>query len=197
VAAGAPHSLDIAELVLSCLGGGQDRTLTIRTAKGTILAVADGAGGTSAGATAAEAALRGVAAFAHAAAIDTPDGWPRFIQTTDVALASSGGQCALVVATVTGARILGASVGDAGAWLIDDTVVDLTANQVRKPLLGTGTLLLASDGLLKYAPPDAIARVARERDLQNAVHSIAELPRLRSGSLPDDVSVVLCRASST
>ncbi|MCW5802086.1 MAG: hypothetical protein KIT31_06840 [Deltaproteobacteria bacterium] len=56
-----------------------------------------------------------------------------------------------------------------------DGVVDLTAGQVRKPLvgdgclprpisapaLGTATLLVASDGLLRYAKAPDIARLAR------------------------------------
>jgi len=105
-------------------------------------------------------------------------------------------------------RIVGVSVGDCGAWLIAQNGIDeLTANQVRRPLLGSGeaipvafesaladaTLLLATDGLLKYARRDRIAAVALGPDLQMAAYALADLPRLRSGALPDDVGVILCR----
>jgi len=56
------------------------------------------------------------------------------------------------------------------------------------------TLLLATDGLLKYGRRDRIAVLARGADLQAAVLQLAELPRLRSGALPDDVGVILCRS---
>ena len=91
---------------------------------------------------------------------------------------------------------MGASIGDCG--------------QFRKPLLGSGsfvavpfgaelndgaTLLPSSDGLLKHAPHERILSLMRECELQSAAVRLSELPRLRSGTLPDDVAVVLCRAS--
>ena len=74
--------------------------------------------------------------------------------------------------------------------------------QIRKPLLGSGkavpvafetvlgdaTLLLATDGLLKYARRDRIAAPARSLHLKIAVQGLTDLPRLRSGALPDDVA---------
>jgi len=61
-------------------------------------------------------------------------------------------------------------------------------------ILRDATLLLATDGLLKYGRRDRIAVLARGADLQVAVRQLAELPRLRSGALPDDVGVILCRS---
>jgi serine/threonine protein phosphatase PrpC len=120
----------------------------------------------------------------------------------------AGGQCALVVVAVKGAKLVGASAGDCGAWLITEKVVKLTEHQIRKPLVGSGqavaiafeadfagTLLLASDGLFNYVQPELIVACARKADLQAAAEALANLPRLRSGKLPDDVSVVLCRMS--
>jgi serine/threonine protein phosphatase PrpC len=63
-------------------------------------------------------------------------------------------------------------------------------------LNGGATLLLASDGLLKHAPHDRISLLVRERELRSAALRLSELPRLRSGALPDDVAIVLCRAST-
>jgi serine/threonine protein phosphatase PrpC len=57
-----------------------------------------------------------------------------------------------------------------------------------------GTLLLASDGLFKYARRADIARIATGPDLEVTAAELIENVRLRSGDLQDDVSVVLCRA---
>jgi serine/threonine protein phosphatase PrpC len=205
-----PRSLDIAHVVLPSGRRGKDRVIVIRKPDGAVLAVADGAGGSAGGAQAAERALRNVIAFARIATSQAPEHWASLISKADTAL-SGDGQCALVIAAVVGGRIAGASAGDCGAWLIGDAVSDLTVDQVSKPLVGTGsscpvafgaelgsgTLLLASDGLLKYARREGIAALARERDLQAAAHRIADLPRLRSGALPDDLTVILCRASGS
>ena len=59
--------------------------------------------------------------------------------------------------------------------------------------LGDATVM-AADGLLKYGRRDRIAVLARGEDLQVAVQQLAELPRLRSGALPDDVGIILCRS---
>jgi serine/threonine protein phosphatase PrpC len=127
----------------------------------------------------------------------------------DSEVARRTGQCAVVAVALVADRIVGASVGDCGAWLVTvNGIDDLTDTQVRKPLLGSGeavpvafeavlrdsTLLLATDGLLKYGRRDRIAVLARGADLQVAVQLLAELPRLRSGALPDDVGVILCRS---
>jgi hypothetical protein len=47
----------------------------------------------------------------------------------------------------------------------------------------------------RYAKPADIARLAAGADLDAAARGLVELVRLRSGALPDDVTVVLCRAS--
>ena len=119
-----------------------------------------------------------------------------------------GGRSTAVIVSITGAGLGGASVGDSGAWLLSgSTVVDLTAGQMRKPLVGSGcapldiasgplgdaTLLVASDGLLRYAKQRDIARIAIGPDLATAARALVDLVRLPRGGLQDDVSVVLCR----
>lgn len=121
------------------------------------------------------------------------------------------GQTTAVVAAVGGSDLRGASVGDSGAWLIGaGEVVELTSSQQRKPLIGAGctpvafaadlargaTLLVASDGLLRYAKMSDIARVAQLASLEQAVASLIDLVRLPTGRLQDDVSIVLCRRSA-
>jgi serine/threonine protein phosphatase PrpC len=118
------------------------------------------------------------------------------------------GQTTAVVLWVTREKIVGASAGDSGAWIIrGDDIEDLTDRQHRKPLigdgaiitpleagpLGGGTLLVASDGLLRFANRAEIARLAAGPDLEVAARALIDLVRLPSGELPDDVSVVLCR----
>jgi hypothetical protein len=54
--------------------------------------------------------------------------------------------------------------------------------------LGAGTLLVASDGLLRYAKPADIARLAAGPDLDATACGLVELVRPRSDALPDDVA---------
>ena len=115
-----------------------------------------------------------------------------------------------MVAIVGPNEIFGSSVGDSGAWLIDEEKhTDLTRHQKRKPFLGTGvampvsfsarvasgSLLFATDGLLKYTSAEKICEVLKDKEQEEAVRRLVELVRLRSGGLPDDVAIVLCRHS--
>jgi PPM family protein phosphatase len=200
--------LETAHSAASAPGAGHDRVAVVQAPCGPVLIVADGSGGTSGAAEAAECAIRELTDATKAADASDPAHWVATLERTDAAIAGRRGQCALVVAAVAGNRIVGASVGDCCAWLLRSAAIDdLTERQVRKPLLGSGhalpvgftgtlagsTLLLASDGLWKYVPRERIAAIARTQDLQEAARQLAAEPRLRSGQLPDDVAVVLCR----
>ena len=189
-------------------GAGQDRAAVIAIDGGLVIALADGAGGTGAGDVAAQAIVD--AAVAAVAAAPTGPSWAAFLDELDGDPARLGhGQATAVLVTVTAAGIRGASVGDSGAWLVrGDAIDELTAQQQRKPLVGAGgamaialgcgpigeaTLVVASDGLLKYGARRAIARIAGQADLAAAADALIELVRLPSGGLQDDVGVVLCR----
>ena len=187
---------------LSCCG--DDRAAVFPIRNGLAIALADGAGGTSYGARAAQAVIDAVGA---AAAAGEPFDIPALLESLDASPARlGGGQTTAVVLTVTHSGIMGASVGDSGAWLVGDTVVDLTEHQRRKPLLGDGAtvtpfeaaqlgdrmLLVASDGLLRYLPPARIAELARGSDLADAVRTLVAETRAANG--PDDISVALYRA---
>jgi serine/threonine protein phosphatase PrpC len=120
---------------------------------------------------------------------------------------ANAGETTCALAVVAGDRIFGASVGDSGVWMIGPTtVVDLTHRQARKPFVGSGSacpvefmqkslkgenLLLATDGLLKYAPAERIAIACRESDNETCAARLIELVRYPSGALPDDVTVIL------
>ena len=197
-------------LLLTCaVEGVQDRLGVFPLPSGATLVVADGAGGSGGGAAAAEAVVAGVAA-----ALATPDAssWAALLSRVDQELPS--GETTAVVLRVDGDRIFGASVGDSGAWLIDGAAgrcTDLTAAQERKPLigsrcaspatfagpLGASTLLMASDGLLKYARLEAIMEVVAGAEFAAIPRRLIDLVRLRSGALPDDVAVIVARLAST
>jgi PPM family protein phosphatase len=179
---------------------GQDRAAVFVRDGGLVIALADGAGGTSNGALAADAVI--------AAAERCAGDWVEALRAVDEDPRLGGGETTAVVLELDGSGIRGASVGDSEAWLVDgDTVDVLTHGQRRKPLLGggaepvafdaralgTATLVVGSDGLFRYARRADIARIARERDLVAAVARLVALVRLPTGELQDDVSVVVVR----
>lgn len=179
---------------------GQDRAAVVVADGRRQVVLADGAGGLAGGEVAADVVVVGAGG--------RTDVVPCLYELDEVlARDPRAGETTAVVVLVEGGRVVGASVGDSGAWWITgDRVVDLTEHQVRKPLLGSGeasivpfevsvgsgVLLVASDGLLKYATEARIAEVVRRSDdLDQRARALVELVRLRSGAFPDDVGVVL------
>jgi serine/threonine protein phosphatase PrpC len=167
--------------------------------------VADGAGGTGSGA-AASSRLIEFATKRGAASTDWFDALLAF--DDELSARRSGGQTTGVVAFVhNDGRIVGASVGDSVAWLISPggELTDLTEHQRRKPLLGSGEalpvvfdsnpcggrLLLATDGLVNYAPVDRIRALAMQGSVAEAAAALVDCVRLPSGGLQDDVAVVV------
>ena len=183
--------------ISSATSVGHDRAAVYEVGDELVVALADGSGTSRAAALAAEAA---VAAFAR----DAVD-W----DALDGDLARLGGWCTAVRLKITANGIVGESIGDSEAWLFaDDGPIELTEHQIKKPLLGDGgipvlfqagllagaTLVVASDGLWHYAKLDAIAAVARGKDLATTATSLIELVRLPTGGLSDDVAVVIVRS---
>ena len=180
-------------------GEGQDRVAVFaRDDGGIVIALADGAGGTSNGAIAAQAVVDVV----RGASGD----WCELLRSLDRDVARlRGGQTTAVVLEITASTIRGASVGDSEAWLVfgDGRVGVLTEQQRRKPLVGAGgdpveieaslgeaTLVVASDGLFRFADRGAIARIVAGSDLQ---HVAGELMELAAKTRYDDVTIVMCR----
>src|SRR5262249_53542640 len=103
--------------------------------------------------------------------------------------------CALAVVTRTG--IYGASVGDSGVWVITERgFTNLTEHQSRKPFIGSGSawpspfdykitdrdsLLLATDGLLKYSSSERILAVCLNHAGSEIPRTLVELVRYASG----------------
>lgn len=190
---------------------GADRCQVLHSPTAAIAIIADGVGNSSAGGAAAESVLWHIAQYLNGVpiALDDTARFCELLAYIDRALCRDDmGESTGLFAAVSPLGIYGAGVGDCIAWLIDDAGYrDLTAAVARKPLLGSGyacpsafalpptpgTLLLATDGLWKYAPADSICAVARKSVLEAAAAELLTLPRLASGSVPDDIGVILVR----
>jgi serine/threonine protein phosphatase PrpC len=187
----------------------QDRAEYFWQGANLILVIADGAGGMSGGAEAAEFVVRRVKEAVKSDALKIEE-LREFLVSTDqhMAAAQTFGETTCVIAALSNKKIVGASVGDSEAWLVSQTGIEkLTTQQRRKPFLGSGsampvsfereqlseTLLIATDGLFKYTGEDKIASEALIVDLEQAAQKLIELVRYPSGALPDDVSVILAR----
>jgi serine/threonine protein phosphatase PrpC len=184
-------------------GRGEDRIAVVVKAQQTLIVVADGAGGVAKGAEAAE-----IVCGTLTSAAEISD-WSQWLMQQDAALLSKNtGQAAAIGLSVSAEGVAqGASVGDCECWLFDrDRCFNLTEQQVRKPMLGDGgipvgfsarlapraTLVVATDGLWKYIPRARIAEAVIKRPLEDALTALVDGVRLRSGTLQDDVAIVMC-----
>ncbi|HEY1662665.1 MAG TPA: protein phosphatase 2C domain-containing protein [Verrucomicrobiae bacterium] len=187
----------------------QDRAEIYWSGSNLVLVVADGAGGRSGAAEAAEFVANRVKQTIQHAKF-SPRGLCEFLRSIDqqMVAAENVGETTCVLVVISESGIVGASVGDSGAWCISASGLDnLTGNQSRKPFLGmgvatpfgferdslNGTLLVASDGLLKYTSTERIVAVALGDDLEKSAKNLVDLVRYQSGALPDDISVLLAR----
>lgn len=192
-------------------GRSQDAVEVLDHAGCLVVALADGSGGMAGGAEAAAAVVQ-VAREAVARGVEAADpaAWCSILADLDEKISTSpqGGETTAILMGVDPGGIAGASVGDSEAWLVlDDGFEDLTVHQHAKCRLGTGmaipapfsarpwagTLLVASDGLTKFAAVEALLEAARLPDLESAASRLVDLVRLRSGALQDDVALVLVR----
>lgn len=190
----------------------QDRAALIEVHGGLVVVVADGAGGIAGGSSAAETVISAVAAAVAAPTPElwTPAFWVEVLHEADAGMASKGvGGESTAVVVALGQEIVGASVGDSVAWLLGSSgLVDLTAQQRRKPLMGSGSavptafgsiartdaVVVASDGFSKYAARARVSVAATDREPVQAVEALVDLARTRSGALQDDLSLVFsCR----
>jgi len=182
----------------------EDRVRVVELEGGVVIAVADGAGGTGAGAEAAETVIREVTASASLEC--DADGWCDILRQTDHRVGTGESTCVVVARSTRG--LVGASVGDSRAWLLEgDEVNDLTRGQLRKPLLGTGEaqpvgfsyppspglLLVCTDGFCNYVRRETLLREILWIDFAVLARKLVEMVRLPSGDLWDDIGIVACK----
>jgi serine/threonine protein phosphatase PrpC len=198
-------------ILLSVAGNteNQDRGLVVCDGPRMVLCIADGAGGRSGGTEAAMMAVDFVGR--NSSLITHAEGCAELLRQMDAAIAkdTAAGETTCVLAVITPDEIFGASVGDSGAWLIPDRerLVDLTQAQQRKPFVGSGSawpvpfqllnpkgsLLLATDGLLKYTSVERIVETCQQNSAEVVAQRLIELVRYPSGRLPDDVTLILAK----
>ncbi len=189
----------------------QDRAEMIEHPKGLLLIIADGAGGLGGGSEAAEIVIQIVKETSVSEAeFSNPLRWGHILTEADHQLYAHpiAGETTAVIVALSGGFVCGASVGDSGAFLVQEkTEIELTAQQHRKPLLGSGgalpipygpiplagTLLIATDGLIKYAPMTTIRQIISKNAVKSVANLLIECVRYPSGNLPDNVTVIVCR----
>ncbi|MFO0659938.1 MAG: SpoIIE family protein phosphatase [Polyangiaceae bacterium] len=206
----------IAHVNVGATGASQDRCAVLSIGSITLVALADGAGNSTAGAEVASAVIETLLHEAvHGLDLRDERLLVDVLRSLDQRFAKSktGGESTAVVAALAPGRVVGASIGDSGACLVpaDGHTIDLTKEQLRKPLLGSGravpvpfvcgtspsmTLVVASDGLFGYVD-EARAReiVQSSASVEVAVHNLLAATRLPTGALRDDVSIVAVRTN--
>lgn len=199
-------SFETAHVVEAYRNRCEDRIDVIVDDDRTLIVVADGAGGTGDGRIAADTVIRETRT--NYAAMEGSTDWSQFLSQLDVRVHT--GECTAVIVDVRPDCILGASVGDSCAWVIDGAdITDLTRAQNRKPLLGTqaaepapfwhgplvGVLLVGTDGFFDYAKRNRVTSLIGRTDFFATPRACVDMVRLPSGELWDDTAVVACRPS--
>jgi len=133
-------------------------------------------------------------------------GWCENLRQTDQRISDGESTCIVVARSDNG--LVGASVGDSRAWLLGSSgLMDLTRDQQRKPLLGSGEtrpvgfrhpptndlLLVCTDGFCDYIKREALVKEVLWIDFAILARKLVEMVRLPSGELWDDIGIVACR----
>jgi serine/threonine protein phosphatase PrpC len=186
----------------------QDRARVLSHGDSWIVLMADGAGGTTGGARAAELIVDGASSALSAQALDIrdPRGWRDLLGDLDQVVASDSvaGESTAVCLAIGDYGVVGASCGDSRAIMIrDDGAIDLTRHQTRRPRLGSGLaevrsfvaptlrdILVATDGLFDNASMAEILESIASGKADPAYAAI-EVVRRRYRTLPDDITVVV------
>jgi PPM family protein phosphatase len=183
----------------------EDRVAVFSEPARTVIVVADGAGGSGVGAQAAAIVVEEVRRALPS--LDSPTQWCNLLRQVDHGIGS--GESTAVVVDLRRDSVLGASVGDSQAWVVEGAQIKiLTSGQRRKPLLGSGEaepvgfeseklgglLIAATDGFCNYVKREEMVKVIPYEDLVVLPKRLVDMVRLHSGALNDDVGIVVCRA---
>ncbi|MFP4477655.1 MAG: PP2C family protein-serine/threonine phosphatase [Desulfatibacillaceae bacterium] len=187
----------------------EDRLAVVELGEATVFVVADGSGGMADADKAAEAVVRAVSSGMVGDPAE-PGEWYALLQHVDKRVFRNPdmGETTAVIVSLVNNQLVGASVGDSEAWLITaGEWFELTENQLRKPLVGSGecipssfgphsfigTLLVASDGLFHYTRYETVRETAVTSPPEQAVEALVDLVRLPGGGLQGDVAVIVAR----
>ena len=186
----------------------EDRVVVLRAGEADVVCVADGSGGMSGAANAAEMFVSGVKRNVDDGNVKLTDAaaWVSLLEALDAEIKRHpfAGETTGIALAVTATAVVGASVGDSRAWLFADSAQELTEEQVRTPRLGTGhavpksfaapahgRLVVGTDGLFDHASIDDISAIVRTSQSYDAADALIGLLRARFRTLPDDVAVVI------
>jgi serine/threonine protein phosphatase PrpC len=186
----------------------EDRAEVFEREDSLVVVVADGAGGMRGGARASAALVETVQAVAHDAAQDVHDAelWAALFKTTDATFAAKAvGETTGVVVVAGPHGLTGVSVGDSEACVVTAKSVDDLTRRKERPRLGSGRavpvifrrrhlegiLLIATDGLFKYASLGRIAATVHAGEVARAAERLVALVQFPSGRFQDDVAIVV------
>lgn len=186
---------------------GDDALLVLERAGVIWFCVSDGAGGSSGGKSAALYVVKAFEKLSESNECCRPEDFEAFLMKIDSEMSreKNCGEATAVLGKIESNIITGVSVGDSEAWLFNnDYEYQITSLQNHKPLLGSGfarpigfgptilesVLLVGSDGLFKYSKFNLIQ--GHLAALSNA-EKIANLAKLGTGKLQDDVSAIVIR----
>ena len=184
-----------------------DRVAVFEHGNALVVVVADGAGGMAGGSNAADAVV-GAARSAVGDGCDLASAttWTRLMVSLDEELALAfAGETTAIVVVVGPTGIMGASVGDSAAWIVDENTIDeLTAGQTKKRIGSgraapvaffrpafRGVLVAGTDGLFNYASRADIVDATRTGTPAEQAERLCQLVRLPSGGYHDDIGVVV------
>jgi serine/threonine protein phosphatase PrpC len=196
--------IEISQHVLGYRRVCQDSIGVFDKPDGVILVVADGAGGIEDG----EVASRVVVDTVKQASRDTtsPTDWSQVLRNADHAIGSGQSTACAVELSSTGLR--GASVGDSRVGMIvGEDLVFPSDGQQRKPLLGSGDteprsftmpwdgglVIVGSDGFWNYVNMGKLLANLHFIEFPVMAKTLAEMVRMPSGNLADDVAVICAR----
>lgn len=199
--------LDAAGTRFGSTGLGCARYLTEQRGA-TRLAVVAGGDDEGAG-DAAEAAIRAVRAARFIPELSRePRFWADLLASVDTYLCTSAqrGTCSLTVAAVVEDRVVGASVGDVGAWLFGPAgVTELTGTADRQARVGSAlaeplafgpvpfgsALLVASAALWQTAGPRCVAEAVAGSTPGQAVRALASLVEAAGKAAEGELAAVV------
>ncbi len=201
-----------AHLLVSSRRDSEDQAEVMERGGDLVVVVADGAGGLRAGLAASGAIVNAVRSRVQDDTVDVHDAtvWVNAFRQTDAGLASQmAGETTAVVIVLGKRGLLGVSAGDTEAWLVNAASIDdLTAEQRRLRLgsdravpvrfhrrgLAAEWLVVATDGLFKYATYETVAAAVRVGgDPSEVTQRLALVVQMPSGTYQDDVGIVVVR----